>query len=302
MKSLFVFVLTTVLLVLAGEAEAQSLRDLLQPGDNSGVFVLPEDEASTQTFQATRERLAKHTETLRDFVLDDDDLDGLNLAVDAAVADIDRLAAQARVLMPPYAEEVHRHAARAKELTNRIGLNIAFDAYDQIEAQLLLLRGEIMRLSEITRFGLADVNDQAVPEAIYFPDDWLDQDVNPLDEVPVSYSLMDSKELLRNVDNFRGILDGNSAIRIEPGTETTARQVKQLARALVFRQGELPAPMRPGFRNAALQIEVIADNLADFAAERDRANFRRQLLSLRRAVERAREYVEMNERLEAAAQ
>lgn len=67
-----------------------------------------------------------------------------------------------------------------------------------------------------------------------------------------------------------------------------ALELAEIARALVLRQAELREDARAGFRNAALRLEVIAENLGDFLGEKDMLAFRRQMIEASGALAHAR--------------
>jgi hypothetical protein len=56
----------------------------------------------------------------------------------------------------------------------------------------------------------------------------------------------------------------------------------------------VPETSRPGLRNAALRLEVVAEILVEHAAARDRLNYRRQVLSARDALERIGLYLDLD--------
>jgi hypothetical protein len=68
--------------------------------------------------------------------------------------------------------------------------------------------------------------------------------------------------------------------RLASDTETISREVVELSRALARRQSELPDLSRPGFRNATMRLEVIAENIVEFSREHDRHGYNRQVVLL----------------------
>ena len=73
-------------------------------------------------------------------------------------------------------------------------------------------------------------------------------------------------------------------------------ELAELARALADRPEEVPYASRVTFRQAALRIEVVAQNLSDFVKDRNRAQARRQVRVLRECLHDTQLFLELRAR------
>lgn len=107
----------------------------------------------------------------------------------------------------------------------------------------------------------------------------------PADEAFVqSLGLLTARELAAEIQQ-RQVQQTRLTGKVPPpDAERRGREVGALGRALFARQGEAPLATRGDLRNAALRIEVVGDNLVDFARASDGANYRRQWLIVADAV------------------
>ncbi|MCC5876352.1 MAG: hypothetical protein JJU11_09070, partial [Candidatus Sumerlaeia bacterium] len=70
-------------------------------------------------------------------------------------------------------------------------------------------------------------------------------------------------------------------------------EMGELARELARRTDEVPTLSREPFRNAALRLDVMAENLRDFITESRRLHSRRQLYAINLAIRDAERYLDL---------
>jgi hypothetical protein len=83
--------------------------------------------------------------------------------------------------------------------------------------------------------------------------------------------------------------------RLEVDTEMMAKETLEVARALATRQAELPELSRSGFRNSAMRMEVVAENIIDFNRKRDRIGINRQVFILGESIRDMQRFLDTTE-------
>ncbi|MBX3729443.1 MAG: hypothetical protein KF858_09685 [Candidatus Sumerlaeia bacterium] len=265
----------------------------LSPAQDPQVLVA--DEATSTAWTAVRFQLASRVSTLR-AVTRTDDVPRLHETIGTLREDLTLFAGIAEIMTP---REDWGTMRTALGRTNRLIANLERDMVDGSQQELVttlrFLEESLLRLEELAL--LADIANRggAGPHAMALPPDW-----GPLRHGDEAFRtglvLLNARDLAVELERRRAWLRQESMNRLHVEAPTVAREMAELARALVGRQGEMPDLMRPGFRNAAMRLEVIAENLHDFHREGDRTRFRRQLTALDESLAAVTEYLAQRDR------
>lgn len=180
--------------------------------------------------------------------------------------------------------EIEEQAARLDSLLDVLARDYAARDERRYPTSLRLIEQSLARLEELA----ASAENRAVPQARATihdaPGDWGegrfgDPSLRGALAVQQGAELIDrGRALVRRVSTL-----GDPALRTEG--EPAARELGEIARALVRRQAELEPSARPAFRNAALRLEVLAENMADFSRTREHSKYRRQSFEAARALD-----------------
>jgi len=256
------------------------------PAPTPAPDVLVQDPTAISAWRGVREQLAARMAQLRSACerRDDGGVAAVARASQAMRADMEEFVDLAKRLAPEELAEIEDVRGRIDRLLENLAADRDGRNWVQATATLRILEDSVGRLE-----GLADESDRRVgrrasSELARVPPDWGDAK-HPEPGVRVELVLMDARALRTAIAARRRDLAEQTRQRLRDEHLRVAGEVGEMARALVARQGEVPALSRPGFVHAALRIDVIADNLAACHAAGDRLAFRRQLMLLGDALD-----------------
>lgn len=256
--------------------------------------VLVADEATSSAWTAVRFQIASRVTTLR-AVTRDDDVARLHATIGTLREDLALFARIAEVMTPREDWGTMRTAlGRAGRLIDNLERDMVAGSRQELVTTLRFLEESLVRLEELAL--LADIANRGGTGAhsMALPADW-----GPLRHGDEAFRtglvLLNARDLVVELERRRAWLRQESMNRLHIEAPVVAREMAELARALVGRQGEVPDLMRPGFRHAAMRLEVVAENLHDFHREGDRTRFRRQLAALDESLAAVTEYLALRD-------
>lgn len=265
-----------------------------------GDEVLTADKVTTTTWQAVRLRLNSHVVHLRASVR----VGGAGLELTKALEnfqeDLSLYDQLAERLAHENAKEIEATRARLDRLLDLLAGDYDRGTDEQITSTLRLVEETVARIEELSLEADRLAGRRETAGFLSVPDDWGEL-TNPAPDLRIGLVLLNADELRHAIEDRRSTMQKTSWKRLTAEHERLGREVAEIGRALLKRQGEFPALSRPGFCHAAMRIEVIGDNLVDFAKDDNRLNYRRQLLSLEEALERVDSYIRLKEELRATA-
>lgn len=192
--------------------------------------------------------------------------------------------------------EIDAVMSRANRLLDNLYVDRSEGTRAQVQATLRLLEDSIKRLEDLAMRSDQRLGRRPATEVAAIPADWQRGAVAE-EGTAAGLSLLDARTLRSEIGARRADLSRDSHARLGDDQRRAAAEVGEMARALVARQGEVPALSRRGFVNCALRIEVIADNMVVRIDEADRPSFRRQLIALGEALEDLDGYIDVQQRL-----
>ena len=277
------FLMMSLLAVLPAAVSAQS----------SGEVVLPGDEATTQTWRAVRMRLGTHTSPLRQLVRQSRHPEGLTAAVKSLEKDLDLFQSHARALAIEESAAIQTQRSRIEKLLDHLVYDYANGDGTQFGTTLGLLDESLARLEDLAIQADIRIGRRGWGRYAALPPDWAPPRY-PESIIRPDIAVMDGREICEAIQVRLRAMKGAPRDRVEDDAEVYSREIGEFARALILRQGEVLPASRPGFRNTALQMDVIAENQVDLLRKGDWTNFRRQLIALDEALDKAFLYLNMN--------
>lgn len=258
---------------------------------SSGEVVLPGDEATTQTWRAVRMRLNNSVSPLRELVQRSQREAQLKAAIDALERDLDLFERHARSLAIEEFASVQEVRGRIDKLLEHLAFDYANGQGAQFPTTLRLLDESVARLEDLAMQSDIRIGRRGLGRYSPMPMDWA-QPRYPEPLIRSKTAVMTGRELCEAIRRRVQTMKRSPRDQIEQDGGLAARELGELARALILRQGDVDPIARPGFRNAALQMEVIAENQVDFHRRGDWTNYRRQLIALDDVLERALMYLD----------
>lgn len=240
----------------------------------SPVILVPVDPTA-EAWRAARLRLYERAAELREGL-------GLPLgqwdataAIASARADVATFRAYAVPLAPDQLPAIDATIARLDAQCETLaGLLTQRGDRRRLEGAMQQIESSLARLDELALEGDLAAGRASEWGFVLRPPDWGALRY-PEGAAADATARMDARQLLGALADRQRVL-GDSNLRALDDAEPIAREMGELARALVRRQGEVRSLSRPGFRNAALRLEVMSENVVEYARTRDRLNVRRQ--------------------------
>ncbi len=276
--------------LLAAAAPAQDAT----PPQESDVLV----EETATLWQRLRLRLVSNLSRIREICRDrtEEGADQLALESESMKANLEAFLDLVTSLAPNEVDDLAALSDRADLLLDNLQRDYAQGTETEVAATLRLLEQALGRAEELAARSDRELGRSAIPGFVQPPPDWQSSE-HEEPAMRIGLVLMDAKQLADGIEGRREELRDSTRARLGDGDALVAREVGEMARALVERQGELPSASRPGFVAAALRLEVIAENLGDLHTEGDRLRFRRQLIELQEAVEDVQAFIAVRDRL-----
>lgn len=257
--------------------------------------VLVADEATSTAWTIVRFRLQTHTAGLRNAVRTNQ-YEAFRTTIDGLREDLSLHGRIAAAVAPDNEwEDLRTTLERAGRLLENFERDASVGSPQELMHSARLLEETLVRIEDLSM--QVDLRNRGLPDArsMALPPDWGELR-HPDESLRGTLVLMNAREITAETRRRWGWLNEQARTSLKPEAGIVSREISELGRALVLRQGELPDLMRPGFRNAALQVEVIGENLADYHEARDRHRFRQQTGQLDAALARLEEYLAMRDR------
>ncbi|MCB2154592.1 hypothetical protein KQI84_06870 [bacterium] len=271
---------------------------LLLPGllaaQGGGEVVLPGDEATTQTWHAVRMGLTAEVSPLRSLVRQGQREAELAEAVDAIERDLDLFQRHAEALAIEESAAIKEVRDKVDKLLDNLVYDYANGYGSQFPTTLRLLEESMARLEDLAKRSDIRIGRRGLGRYASMPDDW-QAPKYPEPIIQPQIAMMTGNEICRTIRERADIMRREPKDSLENEGAVAGREIGELARALILRQGDVPPISRRGFRNTALQMDVISENMVEFAQKNDWPNYRRQIIVLDEALERAFLYLEMGE-------
>lgn len=262
----------------------------------TGPDLLVDDVPTTSGWQGSRAQLNTTFESLRSSLRQESIATTME-ALEEMDEAVEEFAVYARALVHPHARELDSLLARMDALRENFVNDLDLGTDVQLVTTMRLMEETLARMEE-----LALISDLAAGRIMQqplagLPPDWNDSKFAN-EAMRLGLSLRNARELMDELKRSREELRRSARRgRLRPEDVVRFEEMTEMARALVLRQGEFPELMRPGFRNAALQIELVVENLGDYHSERNLPAFRRHLIELDRSFKRAEAFLELRDRL-----
>lgn len=273
------------LALLALLATAAAWGDDGSAGPPAEPQVLAGDAYTTATWLSARDRLAATNATL----MAELGRPGNDTLVAAALRDfqaaLDHFHAAATAVAPARAIDFDERKAAIEHILDRVADDYAFNRPE--------LAGSAVDLQKAMAATETLADDATGLHAFWgFPGDWgagafQDKTLEP------GFVLLPLPDVLQEVQSACLRLRNDRERGLDDDEIAALEGIGLLARQLVRRANELPGLRRPGFRNCALQMEVLAENALRLGTSRDRRNYRRQLRMLEETRSRAEAFLEM---------
>lgn len=260
--------------------------------------VLAVDEPTSTTWTATRHRLATHSAGLLELARANRDHEAFEETVNNLTGDLRDMEDLSARMTPNQAAEISGLVDRADKLLELLAADYLEGTPRELQTSLRLLQDTLAAIERAAAEGDRESGRAVSEVSRYLPPDWGNLRFGN-ESTRRAASTMPAADLLRTMDESRRVLADRSTHELPPWAEEEARRLGEMARALVYRQGEMPELMRPGFRNAALRAEVISENLVEFTREKRQAHFVRQLEAFGEALDSLNGYLEMRDRVAA---
>lgn len=253
--------------------------------------VLTMDLVSSGTWLGTRDRLDAHIEEMR-----------LALVSDAPVNEFNDIATEFLVSLDVLAEMAPMQAPYQAD-------GIEFQR-DRMEQQVLFMvqdysQGEFRRVASTNRLltrAMGEMHTLLARSDIDRGWDAVDYTQLPGGWEPGNFSRPEFGRQIRSWSGRRLISEyRNRYIRLNDAFRQrnidqqawVTLEMGELARELARRTDEVPTLSREPFRNSALKLDVIAENLHDQIVDSRRLHVRRQLISMNQAIRDAERYLEL---------
>ncbi|MDK2972050.1 MAG: hypothetical protein PWP23_1805 [Candidatus Sumerlaeota bacterium] len=284
MSRLFHFIL--LLLLLGASVPVAAQQD---------TEVLVGDEPTSTAWTMIRFRLQTHTADLRSAIRTDE-YEAFRTTIDRLREDLALYGRIAGAIAPDDEwQEIKAALTRTERLLDNFERDVSVGTLMELSTSARLLEETLLRIEELS--VLTDIHNTGLPDprTMALPPDWGELRYGD-ESMRGTLTLMNAREIASETRRrWRWLREENRG-SLKPDAGVVARELGELGRALVLRQGELPDLMRPGYRNAALQVEVVAENLADYHRAGDRHRFRQQVELLGEALGRVQEYLDMRDR------
>ncbi len=262
-----------------------------------GQDVLIEETATI--WQRMRLRLVSNMSRLRELCTNRTEQNARQLALEteSLESNLEAFADLAASLAPGEARELASLTKRANLLLENLKRDYAQGTDLEVTATVRMVEQTLGRVEELAARSDRRLGRSAIPGFVQPPQDWQSSDFEE-PSVRLGLVLLNAEQLIDGIETRREELRDSTRRRLRDEDSRVARELGEMARALVERQGELPAASRRGFVSTALRLEVIAENLSDLHAEGDRLRFRRQLIELQEAIDRVRSYIAIRDRFQ----
>jgi hypothetical protein len=251
-------------------------------------------EPTEAAWRGVRNRMQTRFNALREGVRLPYDAWDFSTAVEEWKGDVDQYAEFAVALAADEYEDIESEIEVIDLLTHYLTLDYASGNPIRIEStlrqiDLRLQNLELMSARADVRAGRSDRWGYTL-----FPPDWGEPRVRDkmFGDGLVFYSAAELLEMARDRQYMLSRLEQD---RLDMDSEDLAKETMEIARALATRQAELPDLSRAGFRNVAMRMEVVAENIIDFSRKRDRIGINRQVLLLGESVRDMQRFLDLTE-------
>lgn len=255
----------------------------------SPMVLVPADPTA-EVWRAARLRLYERAAELRE---------GLDLpmvqwdasaAIAATRADVATFRAYAVPLAPEQLATIDTTIGRLDAQLNTLADSLVQGSdRRRLESTMQQVESSLVRLDELALEGDLAAGRAAQWGYVLRPPDWGALRY-PEGALADATARMNARELLGALADRQRTL-GDANLRALDDAEPMAREMGELARALVRRQGEVRSLSRAGFRNAALRLEVMSENVVEYSRARDRLNVRRQAREMRAVLQELAGYL-----------
>lgn len=261
------------------EEETVILRDVVRATplpDFNAPIVLAGDLLTTDTWHATRRRLEPGIEEMRMLMLARALSEEVDAQLDEVLYDFRLIVTMADIQAPTQRDSLALYRDRIARQLNLIADDYRFGRWRQIENTDELLRFSVESFLYLLEESDADRGaEDLIPQ--FLPPNWR---VSPaFEDVGFRQLIMgyNGRRLLAEYDARRASVY-TALRRNRPYQDLhTAVEMGELARELARRIHEVPASSETAFRDSALRLDVLAENLHDYLREENRLYALRQL-------------------------
>ncbi len=259
-----------------------------------GEEVLIGREPTEAAWRGVRNRMQTRFNALREGVRLPYDAWNFTTAIEDWKSDIDLYAEFAVALATDDHEEIEREIEVIDLLTHYLALDYSSGNPIRIESTLRQIDSRLQNMESMSARADARAGRSDRWGYTLFPPDWGEPRVRDkmFGDGLVFYS---AAELLEMARDRQYTLSRTQQDRLELDSEVLAKETLEIARALATRHAELPELSRAGFRNVAMRMEVVAENIIDFGRKRDRIGINRQVFLLGESVRDMQRFLDLRE-------
>ncbi len=258
--------------------------------------VLADDLASTVTWTNTRARLDPGVEEVRMLMLASANPEEVEAAAEKFLADLEAILAMAPYQAPGQQTGLMIHRDRIRRQ-----LSLILSDYRVHELKQMQSTDELLRLSmdEFHRLLFHSDLDRGAGASGYrrVPEDWVVGDFTEPSFAEHIAGWSGSQLLAGYADRMELLTEALRRKKLSRNRDPmVAIEMGELARELARRTYEVPVTSQVPFRNTALRLDVLAENLHDYIKADNGPYARRQLRAMSKAADEAQAFLALRDR------
>lgn len=271
------------------EGTTATLEGESVPQDRPQLLV--DDLASSTTWTRTRARIVPGMDEVRMLMLASANPEEVEAAADKVMEDIDLVLRMAPFQAPTQEEGLAIQRDRIERQ-----LELIVDDYAARRLKQMQNTDELLRVSldEFSRLLLHSDLERGSASAVLrrIPEDWNVGRFRAPD-FAARVSGWSADQLLGAYTERIGVIESALRSKRPPRDSRIGREMGELARQLAGRAYEVPLTSQPAFRNSALRLDVLAENLDQYIRDENGPYAKRQLRFMRYAVRDCQAYLEL---------